>query len=91
MCAITKMSSSCIAILSLIKISSARKFLQNCALDLFALFVAIKNGFRIKEIEVNFSKRIHDEARGTGLWKTESKLISRTFYIFKLKNSLLHK
>jgi dTDP-glucose pyrophosphorylase len=76
----------------------SRKFYENFlktksphdfSLDLFALFVAKKNGLKIKEIEVNFAKRIHGEAKGGGSWKTRLKLVRRTFvYIFKLKNNL---
>lgn len=59
------------------------------SLDLFLLYMAKKNGLKIKEIEVNFAKRIHGEAKGGGSWKTRIKLIKRTFkYIFELANSL---
>lgn len=75
----------------------SRKFYENFlktksphdfSLDLFAIFVAKKNGLKIKEIEVNFAKRIHGEAKGGGSWKTRIKLIKRTFfYIFKLRKT----
>ncbi len=71
-----------------------QKFIKNNApfdfsLDLFVLYMAKKNAVKIKEIEVNFAKRIHGEAKGGGSWKTRIKLIKRTFsYIFKLRQSV---
>ena len=71
------------------------KFVRNQApkdfsLDLFLLYTAKKNGLKIKEIEVDFAKRIHGEAKGgAGSWKTRIKLIKRTFaYIFELRRNL---
>ncbi len=72
-----------------------QKFIKNQAphdfsLDLFVLYIAKKNNLRIKEIEVNFAKRIFGEAKGGGSWKTRIKLIKRTLsYIFELKKSLI--
>ena len=70
------------------------KFIKNKApydfsLDLFVLYKARKNSLKIKEIEVNFAKRMHGEAKGGGSWKTRIKLIKRTFsYIFKLRKEV---
>ena len=59
------------------------------SLDLFALFMAKKNGIDVLQIPVYFGKRMHGEAKGGGSWKTRIKLIKRTFsYIFELKKLL---
>lgn len=59
------------------------------SLDLFVLYQAQKNSLRIKEIAVDFAKRLHGEAKGGGSWKTRVKLIKRTFtYIFELKKNI---
>lgn len=71
-----------------------QKFIKDKApydfsLDLFILYIAKKNGLIIKEIEVNFAKRMYGEAKGGGSWKTRIKLIKRTIsYILKLRKSL---
>ena len=71
------------------------KFIKNRApydfsLDLFLLYTAKKNGLKIKEIEVNFAKRIHGEAKGGGSWRTRVKLMKRTLiYIFKLRKIVI--
>ncbi len=67
------------------------KYVKNQAphdfsLDLFLLYQAKKNNYKIKEIAVDFTKRMHGEAKGGGSWKTRIKLIKRTFaYIIKLR------
>jgi len=71
------------------------KFIKNQApkdfsLDLFVLYTAKKQGLKIKEIEVNFAKRMFGEAKGGGSWKTRIKLIKRTFsYIIELRKVVL--
>lgn len=57
------------------------------SLDLYALYLAKTNNFKIATIPVYFKKRLHGEAKGGGGgWKMRLKLIKRTFkYIFKLK------
>ncbi len=70
------------------------KFVKNKAphdfsLDLFVLYMAKKHDLKIKEIAVDFAKRLHGEAKGGGSWKTRIKLIKRTFtYIFELKRNI---
>lgn len=60
------------------------------SLDLFALYQAKKNGFKILEVPVYFEKRMHGEAKGGGSWKTRIKLIQRTFtYILGLRKRIL--
>jgi glycosyltransferase involved in cell wall biosynthesis len=69
------------------------KFLKNDAphdfsLDLYAMYQAKKNGYKILTIPVYFAKRQYGEAKGGGggSWKNRIKLIKRTFrYIFRLK------
>jgi len=59
------------------------------SLDLYLLYQAKINGYKIKEIPVYFKDRIHGEAKGGGSFKTRIKLIQRTFqYIFELKLKL---
>lgn len=73
------------------------KFVRNKApydfsLDLFVLYMAKKNNLKIRQITVDFAKRIHGEAKGGGSWKTKFKLVKRTFtYISVLKKTLAHK
>jgi glycosyltransferase involved in cell wall biosynthesis len=56
------------------------------SLDLYLLYMAKINGYKILEIPVYFAKRLHGEAKGGGSWKTKFKLIQRTVkYILKLK------
>lgn len=55
------------------------------SLDLFWLYQAKKPG-SIKTIDVNFTKRLHGEAKGGGTFKGKWKLIKRTvLYISQLK------
>jgi len=59
------------------------------SLDLYLLYQAKINNYKIKEISVHFKDRIHGEAKGGGSFKTRIKLIMRTFrYIFKLKKQI---
>lgn len=60
------------------------------SLDLYALYIASLNGYKIKSIPVYFKKRVNGEAKGGGgNWKMRLNLIKRTFkYIFKLKIKL---
>jgi hypothetical protein len=53
------------------------------------IYKARKNSLKIKEIEVNFAKRMYGEAKGGGSWKTRIELIKKTFsYIFKLRKEV---
>ena len=60
------------------------------SLDLFTLYMASFNGYKIYNIPVFFKKRVHGQAKGGGgNWKMKIDLTIRTFkYIFKLKNTL---
>lgn len=59
------------------------------SLDLYALYQAKRNGYKILEIPVVFAKRLYGEAKGGGSWKTRIKLIKRTFrYIFELEKKI---
>ena len=60
------------------------------SLDLFAMYCAKKNGYRIICFPVYFSKRLHGEAKGGGgSWKNRLNLIKRTFmYVFALKKKI---
>ena len=60
------------------------------SLDLYAMYQAQVNGYKIKMLPVEFRKRLHGEAKGGGgSWKSRIQLIKRTFkYIFKLKAQL---
>ena len=60
------------------------------SLDLYLLYQAKRNGFRIATIPVDFSKRHAGEAKGGGGgWRPRLKLIKRTFaYIFQLRDNL---
>lgn len=59
------------------------------SLDLFLLYQAKMNGYKILEVPVIFANRLHGEAKGGGSWKTRIKLIKRTFsYIFELRRTL---
>ncbi len=56
------------------------------SLDLYLLYQAKINGYKIMEIPVYFKDRIHGKAKGGGSFKTRLNLIVRTFqYIFRLK------
>ena len=59
------------------------------SLDLYLLFKAHVNNYRILEYEVNFGKRLYGESKGGGTLIGKLKLIKRTFkYIVKLKKEL---
>ena len=59
------------------------------SLDLFLLYQAVTNGYRVLEVPVVFAERRFGEAKGGGNWKTRIKLIRRTFaYIFEFRDSL---
>ena len=60
------------------------------SLDLYAMYQARANGYKIKTLPVYFGKRLYGEAKGGGGgWKSRIRLIKRTFkYIFKLKAQL---
>ena len=60
------------------------------SLDLYALYQAKVNGYKIKTLPVIFAKRLYGEAKGGGGgWRSRMQLIKRTFgYIFKLKAQL---
>jgi len=59
------------------------------SLDLFLLFQAQRNGFRILEQPVIFSDRMHGEAKGGGTMKGKVKLIRRTWgYIMQLRREI---
>lgn len=59
------------------------------SLDLYLLYQAKQQKYRILNVPVIFAKRLHGEAKGGGSWKTRIKLIRRTFsYIFELKKKL---
>ena len=60
------------------------------SLDLYALYQARVNGYKIKTLPVEFGKRLYGEAKGGGGgWKGRIQLIKRTLkYIFKLKAQL---
>ncbi|MDG1436740.1 MAG: hypothetical protein P8P83_03015 [Rickettsiaceae bacterium] len=70
------------------------KYIQNKApkdfsLDLYLLYQAKINKYKILEIPVYFKDRIHGEAKGGGSFKTRVKLIVRTFkYIFKTRKEI---
>ena len=56
------------------------------SLDLYLLYQAKINNFKIKEIPVFFKDRIHGEAKGGGSLKGKINLVMRTFkYILKLR------
>ena len=61
------------------------------SLDLYALYLAKKNRLSLKELTVDFNKRLLGEAKGGGgsSIKVKLKLLKRTFaYIFKLKKEI---
>jgi len=60
------------------------------SLDLYALYQAKKNNYKIQTIPVYFKKRLYGEAKGGGGgWSMRIKLIRRTLkYIFALKENL---
>ncbi|MCB9799915.1 MAG: glycosyltransferase family 2 protein [Candidatus Omnitrophica bacterium] len=59
------------------------------SLDLYAFYLARKNGLHILELPVYFNRRIYGQAKGGGSFKTKWKLVYRTWkYIFKLKHNL---
>jgi glycosyltransferase involved in cell wall biosynthesis len=59
------------------------------SLDLYILYLARRRGMPIIEHKVNFSDRLHGEAKGGGSLKGKVKLIRRTWsYIFQLKKEI---
>lgn len=69
-----------------------KKYLSNYpndfTLDLFLLYRAKKNGFKIKNIEVNFLKRVHGKSKWAYSFSSKLKTILKTFnYIIKLSRS----
>lgn len=59
------------------------------SLDLYLLYQAKINGYRVAVVPVHFGKRLHGEAKGGGSWRTRIKLIRRTFaYIFQMRCKL---
>ncbi|GGE24489.1 glycosyl transferase [Aureimonas endophytica] len=59
------------------------------SLDLYLLYWARAEGYRILDVPVVFANRLHGEAKGGGSWRTRIKLIRRTYaYIFELRRSL---
>lgn len=59
------------------------------SLDLFLLYTAKTNGYRISTIPVDFANRLHGESKGGGTWKGRVKLIKRTWaYIMKLRTTM---
>lgn len=59
------------------------------SLDLYLLFVARREKFKIETYPVHFDKRQFGEAKGGGSLKGKYKLIKRTFsYIFELRKDI---
>lgn len=59
------------------------------SLDLYTLYQAKKNKYRIVTFPVYFAERMHGEAKGGGSWKGRFRLIWRTFkYIWELKRKI---
>ena len=59
------------------------------SLDLYMLYQAKKNKYKIVTFPVYFAKRLHGEAKGGGSWKGRIRLIVRTFkYILELKRNV---
>ena len=59
------------------------------SLDLYALYQAKKNKYKIVTFPVYFAQRLHGEAKGGGSWKGRIRLVWRTFkYIFELKRKI---
>lgn len=70
-------------------IKEIKNYPRDFSLDLYLLYTAKKNGYRILEIPVDFKKRLYGEAKGGGSIIGKYKLIKRTFsYILKLKRDL---
>lgn len=62
---------------------------KDFSLDLYLLYQAQRQGYRILEVPVFFAQRLHGEAKGGGSWKTRIRLIRRTFsYIFQLRHKI---
>ena len=58
------------------------------SLDLYLLYQARMNDYKILEYPVNFTKRMHDEAKGGGTLKGKWKLTKRTWgYMNEMKNT----
>ncbi len=59
------------------------------SLDLYALFVARRHGFRVLELPVVFGRRLHGEAKGGGSVALKWKLTKRTWaFILQLRRDL---
>lgn len=60
------------------------------SLDLYLLYQAKTNGYKIYDFPVVFADRIHGDAKGGGgSWKNRIKLVRRTWnYIFELKERI---
>ncbi len=59
------------------------------SLDLYTLYQAKKNKYKIVTFPVYFAQRLQGEAKGGGSWKGRIRLIWRTFkYIFELKRKI---
>ena len=59
------------------------------SLDLYTYYCAKRYGYKILEVPVEFTDRLHGEAKGGGSFKTKFKLIKRTFaYIHSLAGQL---
>lgn len=59
------------------------------SLDLYMLYQAKKNKYKIVTFPVYFAKRLHGEAKGGGSWKGRIRLIVRTSkYILELKRNV---
>ncbi len=62
------------------------------SLDLYMLYWARAEDYRILDVPVVFANRVHGEAKGGGSWHTRIKLIRRTYaYIFELRRTLSHR
>ena len=59
---------------------------EDFSLDLFLLYQAKKNGYKIKTINVLFNKRLHGESKWAFSFSSQLRTIKRTIkYIFKLR------
>tara|TARA_B100001564_G_C20240634_1_gene490330 strand:+ start:27 stop:326 length:300 start_codon:yes stop_codon:yes gene_type:complete len=66
-----------------------KKYPEDFSLDLFILYKAKVNGYKIYEHPVDFKNRLYGEAKGGGTIIGKIKLIIRTLsYIINLKSKL---
>ena len=67
-----------------------KSYPKDFSLDLYAMYQAKINRYRIQTLPVYFTKRLYGEAKGGGgSWKNRISLIKRTFkYILQLKRNL---